>query len=138
MAFCINCGKKLPDDAKFCFECGAAVTASNNTGNGTVENADIEIGISVLLNNNNNEEFTQNEVYLEHTHRTLSVKVPNWVSVGQMIRLRGEGNTTQTGKKGDLLLRIDHIDYKKQTMVNPHERSVMKEKYGSVPIVEIL
>ena len=60
-----------------------------------------------------NEEFTQNEVYLEHIHRTLSVKVPNWVSVGQMIRLRGEGNTSQTGKKGDLLLRIDHIDYKK-------------------------
>lgn len=113
MAFCTNCGHQLANGAKFCFECGAAVTTSNFTGNGSVENADIEIGISVLLNNNNNEEFTQNEVYLEHTHRTLSVKVPNWVSVGQIVRLRGEGNTTHSGKKGDLLLRIDHIDYKK-------------------------
>ena len=113
MAFCTNCGHQLAEGAKFCFECGAAVTTSNFTGNGSGENADIEIGISVLLNNNNNEEFTQNEVYLEHTHRTLSVKVPNWVSVGQIVRLRGGGNTTHSGKKGDLLLRIDHINYKK-------------------------
>ena len=72
MAFCTNCGHQLAEGAKFCFGCGAAVTTSNFTGNGSVENADIEIGISVLLNNNNNEEFTQNEVYLEHTHRTRS------------------------------------------------------------------
>ena len=113
MAFCMNCGKKLPQDAKFCFECGAAVKESNFSGNNTAENADIEIGISVVLNNNNDQEFTQNEVHLEYSNRTLSVKVPNWISVGQIVRLRGEGNTTHSGKKGDLLLRIDHIDYKK-------------------------
>lgn len=113
MSYCTNCGQELAEGAKFCFECGAAVTASNHTANGKVESADIEIGISVLLNNNNNEEFTQNKVYLEHTHKTLSVKVPNWVSVGQIVRLRGAGNATLSGKKGDLLLRIDHIDYKK-------------------------
>ena len=113
MAFCMNCGKKLPQDAKFCFECGAAVKESNFSGNNTAENADIEIGISVVLNNNNDQEFTQNEVYLEYSNRTLSVKVPNWISVGQIVRLRGEGNTTHSGKKGDLLLRIDHINYKK-------------------------
>ena len=107
MAFCINCGQELAEGAKFCFECGAAVTASNYTANGKVENADIEIGISVLLNNNNNEEFTQNKVYLEHTHRTLSVKIPNWISVGQIVRLRGAGNATLSGEKGDLLLRIN-------------------------------
>ena len=113
MAFCMNCGKQLPDGAKFCLECGAAVKESSFQGNSTAENADIEIGIAVLLNNNNDQEFTQNEVYLEHSNRTLSVKVPNWISVGQIVRLRGEGNTTRSGRKGDLLLRIDHIDFKK-------------------------
>ena len=35
MAFCINCGKELPDDAKFCSNCGATV-------NGTKSNAQRE------------------------------------------------------------------------------------------------
>lgn len=113
MAFCTNCGHQLAEGAKFCYECGSAVTTSGHAGTATAENADIEIGISVVLNNNNDQEFTQNEVHLEYSNRTLSVKVPNWISVGQIVRLRGEGNTTHSGKKGDLLLRIDHIDYKK-------------------------
>ena len=112
MAFCTNCGHQLADGAKFCYECGTAVTSSTYTGNGAVENADIEIGISVSLNNSNNEEFTHNEVYLAHAHKTVSVKIPNWIAVGQMVRLRGEGNVTRSGQKGDLLLRIDHIKYK--------------------------
>lgn len=31
MAYCMNCGKELPDGAKFCFECGAAVTATSSS-----------------------------------------------------------------------------------------------------------
>ena len=113
MAFCINCGKRLPEDAKFCFECGVAVKESTCSENSNFENGNVEIGISVLLNNNNNQEFTPNEIRLEHSSRILSVKIPNWISVGEIVCLRGEGNVTRSGKKGDLLLRIDHIDYKK-------------------------
>ncbi len=29
--FCTKCGKSIPDGAKFCPECGAAVNAANNT-----------------------------------------------------------------------------------------------------------
>lgn len=123
MAFCTNCGHQLADGAKFCYECGAAIKASNHTNTASVENADIEIGISVLLNNGNRQDFTQNEVYLAHAHKTVSVRVPNWISVGQMVRLRGEGNATQSGKKGDLLLRIDHIEYK-QSSNQPPTRKV--------------
>ncbi len=32
MAFCMNCGKQLPDGAKFCFECGAKVNAYESQG----------------------------------------------------------------------------------------------------------
>ena len=28
MAFCTNCGAKLPDGSRFCTECGAAIAAS--------------------------------------------------------------------------------------------------------------
>lgn len=111
----MNCGKNLPDDAKFCFECGTEVNKSNDNINNTAESADIEIGISVLLNNNNNNEFTQNQVHLDHSNRTLSVNIPNWISVGQIVRLRREGNLTSSGVKGDILLRIVHIEYKNQS-----------------------
>ena len=119
MAFCTNCGHQLADGAKFCYECGAAVKATNQNGNDYTECADIEIGISVLLNNDNRQGFTQNEVYLAHAHKTVSVRVPNWITVGQMVRLRGEGDTTRSGKKGDLLLRIDHIKYKESSNQPP-------------------
>lgn len=112
MPFCSNCGHQLVDGAKFCCECGAAVKVPNYHSDTSAENADVEIGISVLLNNDNSQDFTQNEVYLGHIQKTISVKVPNMVSVGQKIRIRGQGNLLPTGKKGDLLLRIDHVEYK--------------------------
>lgn len=31
MAYCMNCGKELPDEAKFCAECGTAVIATPNS-----------------------------------------------------------------------------------------------------------
>lgn len=119
MAFCTNCGHQLADGAKFCYECGAATKLPDHTSAASAENADIEIGISVLLNNDNRQDFTQNEVYLVHAHKTVSVRVPNWITVGQMVRLRGEGNATRSGKKGDLLLRIDHIEYKESNNQPP-------------------
>ena len=113
MAFCINCGQQLVDGAKFCANCGTAVKATDNAANCVDENADVEIGISVLLNNNNDQEFTEKDIYLEHNHKTLAVNIPNGISVGQRIRLRGMGKTTRSGKVGNLFIRIDHIDYKK-------------------------
>lgn len=119
MAFCSNCGHQLADGAKFCYECGAAIKTPDHTSAASAENADVEIGISVLLNNDNRQDFTQNEVYLAHAHKTVSVRVPNWITVGQMVRLRGEGNATRSGPKGDLLLRIDHITYKENSNQPP-------------------
>lgn len=119
MAFCANCGHQLAEGAKFCYECGSAVMTPGHTGTATAENADVEIGISVLLNNDNRQDFTQNEVFLAHAHKTVSVRVPNWITVGQIVRLRGEGNTTRSGKKGNLLLRIDHIKYKESSNQPP-------------------
>lgn len=109
--FCSNCGNKLINSAKFCNECGAKVNSSNEAS--STENMDVEVGIAVTLNDNRQDEFTNNDIYVEHSHKTLSVKIPNWISVGQTVRLRGEGITSRSGKRGDLLLRIEHIEYKR-------------------------
>ncbi len=128
MAFCTNCGCQLAENAKFCFECGTAVKGINRSTSSGTENADVEIGIFVNLDNNSNQGFTENKVYLEHVHKTVSVNVPNGILVGQKIRLRGEGNTTQSGKKGDAFLRIDRIEYKQ---VN-EEQTTRKMGYEGV------
>ena len=128
MAFCTNCGCQLAENAKFCFECGAAVKAFNYTANSATESADVEMGISVLLDKNNGQEFTENKIYLEHVHKTVLVNVSNGILVGQKIRLRGEGNTTQAGKKGDVLLRIDRIEYKQ----SDEEQTTRKMGYEGV------
>lgn len=75
------------------------------------ENGDVEIGVSILLNNNDKQDFTQIKVYLEHSQKSFYVKIPNWISAGQSIRIRGEGSTTISGTKGNLLIRINHVGY---------------------------
>lgn len=112
MAFCNNCGQELAEGAKFCAKCGKPVKQIDHNDNFAGNSADVEIGIFVFLDNNSKYDFTQNEVYLEHSRKTVSIKVPNCVSVGEKLRLHGEGNTTPSGIKGDLLLRIEHISYK--------------------------
>lgn len=112
MSFCTNCGCKLAENAKFCFECGAAVKSHGNSGT-TTQSADIEMGVSVVLDRNNGQDCTENKVYVPHEKKTLAVKIPNSISIGQIVRLRGAGNTSD-GKKGDLLIRIDHIEYKEE------------------------
>ena len=69
--FCGNCGNKLTDNAIFCNECGAKVNYASETH--SAENIDVEIGIAVSLNNDRQEEFTNNDIYVEHSHKTLSV-----------------------------------------------------------------
>lgn len=122
--FCSKCGNKLTDSAKFCNECGAKVKPSSEAS--SAEDVDVEVGITVSLDNNKQEEFTNNDVYIEHLHKMLSVKIPNWISVGQTVRLREEGNTSRSGRKGDLLLRIEHIEYKRTENQQP-ERKVSYE-----------
>lgn len=127
MAFCTKCGCKLAENAKFCFECGAAVNAFNNANDSLTETADVEMGISVSLENNS-QGYTENNVYLEHKKKTVLVRIPNNILIGQKVRLRGEGNTTMVGKRGDLLLRIDHIEHKKEN----EEQTTRKMGYEGV------
>lgn len=127
MAFCTMCGCKLAENAKFCFGCGAAVNAFNNAKDSSIETPDVEIGISVSLENNS-QGYTENNVYLEHLKKTVLVRIPNNILMGQKVRLRGEGNTTIAGKRGDLLLRIDHIKHKKKN----EEQTTRKIGYEGV------
>ena len=41
MAYCIHCGQKLPNHAKFCHNCGKAINQIDNTQRRTVYDGDI-------------------------------------------------------------------------------------------------
>lgn len=43
---------------------------------------------------------------LEHKRKTMSVRIPEGVSEGDMIRVRGEGEAVKSGTSGDLYLRV--------------------------------
>ena len=47
---------------------------------------------------------------IKHTSKSLKVKIPLEVKVGQKIRLKGEGKTDNYGRKGDLYLVIQYND----------------------------
>lgn len=75
------------------------------------ENGDVEISVSILLNNSDKQDFTQIKVYLEHSQKSLDVNIPNWVTAGQTIRILGEGDIAQSGVRGNVLIHIDHVGY---------------------------
>ena len=109
MAFCKQCGHQLPDDSKFCNECGSPVEKKQGSDEISLNT---EISIRVVLNGESNGN-TEVEVYLPHLSKTVAVKVPNSISIGQSLRLRGLGHTSPDGEKGDAYIRIVQIDYDK-------------------------
>lgn len=114
----MNCGHHLADDAKFCSACGFAVTEADTSD---AVSLDVHISIQVVLKGELNES-TLVEVYLTHLDKTIAVKVPNNISLGQSLRLRGLGHSSDDGKKGDVYIRIVQIDYDNTAEVSkePH------------------
>ena len=89
MAFCTQCGHRLADGSKFCNECGSPVGQSQGLDDISLN---VEITIRVVLKGESNRN-TETEVYLPHLGKTVAVRVPNNISIGQSLRLRGLGHT---------------------------------------------
>ena len=107
MAFCTQCGNKLADGSKFCNECGSPVEQKQGLDEVSLN---AEVSIRVVLKGDPSGS-TEVEVYLPHLSKTVAVKVPNNISIGQLLRLRGLGHTSPDGEKGDAYIRIVQIDY---------------------------
>lgn len=111
MAFCNQCGQPLADGSKFCNKCGAPI--ENKQGSDEIS-LDVEISIQVVLKDESSGS-TDVEVYLPHLSKTVAVKVPNNISIGKSLRLRGLGHTSHNGEKGDAYIRIVQINYDNTT-----------------------
>ncbi|MBQ1611858.1 MAG: J domain-containing protein [Alphaproteobacteria bacterium] len=85
---------------------------------------------------------------IKHTSKSLKVKIPPEVKVGQKIRLKGEGKTDNYGRKGDLYLVIqyndkeydvDGVDLTKDVEITPPEavlgcKKDIKTLHGTIGI----
>ena len=107
MPFCSNCGLQLADNARFCRECGTPVAKNIKEEKPSL---DIDISIPVTLKGTP-EENTTVEVHLSHLNKTIAVEVPNSISVGQTLRLRGLGYSSPDGEKGNAFIHITHIEH---------------------------
>ena len=101
MAYCSKCGKKLSDDAEYCFSCGISLIDKDKDNRNSL---DIYISANVVLQGEK-EQSTKADFYLRHLDKTVSVNIPNTIAVGQQLRLRGMG-LSSGDKKGDLYIRI--------------------------------
>ncbi len=85
---------------------------------------------------------------IKHTSKSLKVKIPPEVKVGQKIRLKGEGKTDNYGRKGDLYLviqyndkeyEVDGVDLTKDLEITPPEavlgcKKDIKTLHGTIGI----
>ena len=115
MSYCTQCGKLLAEDANFCPSCGSPVNKADD------EKVSLDVNISAQVTLKGKiEESTTVEVYFTHLGKTIAVRVPNSIQIGQSLRLRGLGHTDADGRKGDAYVRIVQIDYDNTTQSNDH------------------
>lgn len=120
MAFCINRGQKLAEEAKFCHNCGTAIA---NEAEEQKDPLDVDLSAKIILSGAKSG-TSDVEIYFEHLSKAIMVKIPNDISVGQILRLRGLGHTSPSGQKGDIYLQIAHIEYEnaQQKHREPHRK----------------
>lgn len=117
MSYCTKCGKLLNENANFCANCGSPVVVAENAA----VSLDVTISAQVTLKGKL-EESTAVDIYFTHIGKTMSVRVPNNIQIGQSLRLRGLGHTAEDGRKGDAYVRIVQIDYDNTNQGNENPR----------------
>lgn len=78
--FCMNCGTELPDNAKFCLQCGEKQGSDNLMNNSTTKliaaqctncNAPLEVDSSKILDNFSDRKLEAIKYYREQTGADL-------------------------------------------------------------------
>lgn len=83
-----------------------------------VEYYDTELTISARLVGAT-DAVTKMPLYLPHIGKTVQISVPNNMTAGKSLRLKGLGLDAPRGEKGDLYLHFNHIDYVQETAMPP-------------------
>lgn len=123
MPYCSNCGMPYQNGANFCNSCGKPTTENND-----IDNIDVEMTISVKLDKNGQK--TEYPLYVQHLSKTITVSIPNNITEGQVLRLKGLGRTLPTGKKGDLYVYIDRINYEHSSTETYTDSSQRKQEWA--------
>ena len=123
MAYCKNCGQAYTHGSKFCASCGSQLQYSEQKTTAVPTSLDVNIMMQVVLKGNA-AESTNVEVRLAHLNKTVSMSIPNNVSVGQIFRLRKMGYVSHDGQKGDTYVHITaiHHEQEKETREEPYRK----------------
>lgn len=80
------------------------------------------------------EASTTVDVFADHLNRTLSVKIPNNIKVGQTIRLNEMGNIDSNGNKGNFDIIIEDIEYLDRSVAIVAELDGSPDSESKVPV----
>ena len=74
--FCMNCGTKLPDEAKFCFKCGekTIVNINSNEFSASVTSSGVEHSCNVVADKDNVEAAPLLEVLVYQNSKSQKFK----------------------------------------------------------------
>ena len=104
--FCRKCGYELDIDDKFCEKCGTSVRKKNN-----INEYDIEQIVKNVDLYGESTDFTKIEVTIEEIGKEVVVKVPNRITDGDQLRLKGLGKRKPDNTKGDVFLIFKNLKY---------------------------
>lgn len=85
---------------------------------------DIVMPVDIILRGPIDSE-SKNTFHIPQTNKTIEASIPNKISIGEKVRLKGCGISSTTGKTGDLFLEIVAIDYPDVT--------ISKEFHSNLP-----
>ena len=133
MAFCTNCGKKLDTNDKYCSGCGAVNTEYRTEVESREANLDVTIETKIRLKGTKNEK-TECPIFIPHLNREIYVNVPNIVEEGYSIRLVNKGLTGHNGERGNLIIKLNTVEYFDTEMTISVELSSEANDSTEVPL----
>ena len=110
MAYCTNCGKEIASNSKFCSACGKENAEYNPNGNKPSQEYDVTVTPKIRLSG---PQDAKTEIYVSvpQLGKNMRILFPNFMELGQTIRVRGEGLYKPNGDRGDLLVTPSEIEY---------------------------
>ena len=110
MAYCTNCGKEIASTSKFCSACGKENAEYNPNGNKSSQEYDVIVTPKIRLAGPQDAK-TETYVFVPQLGKNMRILFPNFMELGQTIRVRGEGLYKPNGDRGDLLVTPSEIEY---------------------------
>lgn len=106
MAYCRKCGYKLDIDDEFCEKCGTSVRKQNSKNEYDIE----QVVKNIDLYGDSND-YTKIEITIKETGKEVVVKVPNEITDGDQLKLKGLGRRKPDNTSGDVFLIFKNIRY---------------------------